>query len=281
MNENTREFGGDFVPQKRWGQNFLIDPNITRKILAACSLKPDDLVLEIGPGKGALTQEIAGRVGHLFAVEKDQRLCAQLRQRFSAKNVTIIPADFLKYNLDHLPRPLKVIGNLPYYICSPIIVRLLEHRELFTDLFLTVQLEFGRRLTASVATKNYSALSCFVQFYTEPRLLFKIKNTCFHPVPQVDSCFVRLHTLPGMRFKVENQTFLFRMIRLAFQQRRKNILNALSGLISKETLQRILDSLQVSARARPEDLTILNYVQLTNALIQQGFMDNPQGSIAK
>jgi len=281
VTEDSRE---TFIPRKRWGQHFLIDPNITRKIIDGCQLKPQDVVLEIGPGQGVLTQEIAGRVQRLFAIERDPRLCTGLRERFLRSSegpegaptfrrgarISIIESDFLKYDLKNLPQPLKVIGNLPYYISSPILVRLLEHHQQFTDLFFTLQWELGRRLVAKASTKDYSALSCLVQFYTQPQLLFKIKNTCFRPIPKVDSCFVHLSILPQDPFVVQNKKLFFDMIRTAFQQRRKTIVNSLSGLVAKDRLQGILDFLSISSRLRAEDLTLKNYVDISNALRGQG-----------
>jgi 16S rRNA (adenine1518-N6/adenine1519-N6)-dimethyltransferase len=290
-----------FFPRKRWGQHFQVDPNITRKIIDACHLQTGDSVLEIGPGRGVLTQEIARRVQHLIAIERDPQLCRGLKERFSSSHATIIEADFLKYDLRNLAPPFKVIGNLPYYISSPIIVRLLEHHKQFTDLFFTVQLEFGRRLVAKVSTKDYSALSCLVQFYAEPKLLFKIKNTCFRPVPKVDSCFVHFSILTKPRFALQNQKLFFDIIRAAFQQRRKTIVNSLLGFVlrqahlvpgikghktfgarqdpppvqsrgfaAKEQLHRILNSLKVPFQARAEDLTIQNYADIANVLSDEG-----------
>ncbi len=267
--KKSKGYGGGFVPRKHWGQHFLVDSHIVQKILRACDLKPYDKVLEIGPGSGVLTKEIARRVEQVIAIEKDPILCSRLRGDLSTPNTTIIEADFLKYDFERLPKPLKVIGNLPYYISTPILVRLLEHHENFTEGFFTLQWEFGKRLVAGISTKDYSALSCLVQFYAEPEFLFKIKKTCFRPVPKIDSCFMKLQFLPDCRFEVKDRTFFFNLIREAFQQRRKKILNSLCGSAAKETIQDVLASLKISTEKRAGDLTLKNYADIANALLQK------------
>ncbi len=259
----------DFIPKKQLGQNFLIDPNITEKILASCSFAPSDIVLEIGPGLGVLTRRIASQVQELIAIETDRRLCEQLRQAIQSQNVKIIHADFLKYNFAQLPpQKIKVVGNLPYYICSPIIARVLKERKRFSSLFVTVQREFGQRLAAKIDTKAYSAFSCFVQYFAQGKLLFKIKNTCFKPVPKVDSCFLQLDIFSDPPYKAEDEEFLFTMIRQAFQQRRKTIVNALLPLMGREKLYSILDSLRLNPKSRAENLRVKDFVDLANKLIE-------------
>ena len=161
----------DISPKKHLGQNFLTDPNITRKILAACSLTRDDCVLEIGPGLGALTKELVARTRRVIAIETDGRLCGKLRAQIPDETLDVIHADFLKYDLAFLPLNLKVVGNLPYNIASGIIARILNAGVHFRFLFITVQLEFGRRMLAKPNTKDYSAFSCFVQYFTLGTLL--------------------------------------------------------------------------------------------------------------
>ena len=211
--------------KKHLGQNFLVDGNMQKRIIAACDLKQDDIVLEIGPGRGALTKPISGKVSKVYAVETDGQFCEDLRDQFDSPTprVTIIHADFLKYDLKKIPSHppfskggrgdflLKVVGNLPYNISTPIIEKLLAHRSLFRDLFLTVQLEFGQRLAAKPHSKAYGALSCFVQYYCDVKILFKIPNTSFRPVPKVTSCFIRLSLRAPSR-KAKNEDRLFKII---------------------------------------------------------------------
>ena len=297
----------DFFPKKHLGQHFLIDPHVTEKIISACQLKPDDVVLEIGPGLGVLTHRIAPLVKRVIAVETDRKLCEKLAQEIAysrshlktskgmsfpnvlignpdeavigppiktfggdsfkiSSNIEVVHADFLKYNFDLLPEKLKVIGNLPYYISSPIMTRLLNDRKYFSAIFITVQLEFGQRLCAKVDTKDYSALSCFVQYFADVKMLFKIKNAAFKPIPKVDSCFMRIIPHEKFPFKADEEDFLFKVIHQSFQQRRKTLPNTLSGLIERERLYPILESLKIDPKSRPENLSVKNFVEISNAL---------------
>ena len=166
-----------------------------------------------------------------------------------------------------MPDGLKVIGNIPYYISTPIIEKLIEDRGKISAAFLTVQLEFGQRLTAKPGCKDYGSLSCFAQYYAEIKMLFKIKNTCFKPAPKVDSCFLCLMMRPKQQGAVADEEYLFKLIQTAFQQRRKNIVNSLKGLVGKEKLEVLLKDLGINATARPENLTLSNYINLCDLLM--------------
>ncbi|MDE1920467.1 MAG: ribosomal RNA small subunit methyltransferase A [Candidatus Omnitrophica bacterium] len=253
-------------PKKYLGQNFLVDGRIQQKIIQACDFKHDDVVVEIGPGQGALTRLIGPQVKKLICVEADRDLIGALRSGFPAP-VEIVHADFLKMDMGHLPDGIKVIGNIPYYISTPIIEKLIENRKKISEAFLTVQLEFGRRLVAAAGGKDYGSLSCFVQYYTGPKMLFKIKNTCFRPVPKVDSGFVRLIMRGPDEETGDIEQFLFKVIQTAFQQRRKTIVNALKSMLGKEKLERALADLGIKADARPEGLTLSNYIGLSRRLM--------------
>ncbi len=246
--------------KKHLGQNFLIDQRIQNKIIESCDLQPDDIVVEIGPGQGAITRLIAPKVKRLICVETDRDLIEGLRQEFP--NVEIIHADFLRWDMGGLPAGIKVIGNIPYYISTPIIERLIEQHSNISAAFLTVQLEFGQRLAAQPGGKDYGALTCFVQYYAESKVLFKIKPACFKPAPKVDSCFVSLR----MRPDVNDNPKLFQVIQKAFQQRRKTIANALAGLNQAGRLEIILKQLNLDPKLRPENLTLQNYVDIVNAI---------------
>jgi len=279
-------------PKKELGQNFLVDKHIQQKIIQACELNAEDVVVEIGPGQGVLTQLIAPHVKQLTCVETDRDLIEPLRMSFpnvppgrdpaaavtligpsfrtlaGARNpVEIIHADFLKWNMEDLPDGIKVIGNIPYYISTPIIEKLIENRAKVSMAFLTVQLEFGQRLTSKPGGKDYGSLSCFAQYYADIKMLFKIKNTCFKPVPKVDSCFLRLTMRPRPQEIASDEEFLFKLIQTAFQQRRKNIVNSLKGLVGKEKLEESLKALNINLNARPENLTLSNYINLCNRLV--------------
>jgi 16S rRNA (adenine1518-N6/adenine1519-N6)-dimethyltransferase len=195
------------IPKKHLGQNFLVNANITQRIIDSCQISEKETILEIGPGLGALTKEIANRSEHVYAVETDKRLYDQLTDAVSLKKINLIHADFLKCDLSFLPQKTKVIGNLPYKISTPIIEKLINNRQLFQDLFLTVQLEFGKRLAAKPNSKDYGSLSCFVQYYCDTKILFKIRNSCFRPIPKVTSCFVHLRFRPA-KIKAKDEDHL-------------------------------------------------------------------------
>ncbi len=256
--------GPAITPKRQLGQVFLTDKNIIQKIISSCAITPEDKVLEIGPGPGTLTGYLASMAKEVIAVETDQRFCQQLEQDYKGKNITIVHADFLKYDLRSLPKNLIVVGNIPYYISSPIIETLIENRARFTSLFLTVQLEFGRRMVAAPHTKDYSALSCFVQYYTSPKILFKISNVSFSPKPKVDSCFMHLAVRTKPLLKAKDESLLFKLIQHAFQQRRKTLPNAFQPVVEKGKLISILTNLGLNPQLRPENLTIQNFVDISN-----------------
>ena len=252
--------------KKHLGQNFLSDVRIQEKIIRSCDLKQDDVVFEIGPGQGVLTRLIAPQVKRLICVETDRDLIEPLRSSMPP-SVEIVHADFLQWDMGDLPQGLKVIGNIPYYISTSIIEKLIADRSKIAEAYLTVQLEFGQRLTAKPGGKDYGSLSCFAQYYADIKLLFKIKNTCFKPAPKVDSCFLRMTMRPHPEAKRDIEEYLFKMIQTAFQQRRKNIVNSLKGLVGKEKLEESLKALGIDPNARPENLTLSNYIALSQALM--------------
>jgi 16S rRNA (adenine1518-N6/adenine1519-N6)-dimethyltransferase len=255
-----------FKPKKSLGQNFLVDPHVRKKIIGACDLNKDDIVLEIGPGGGALTQEISKCAGRVFAVEKDDRLADWLKEQFQATNVTIIHDDILKFPWEGLPHKMKLIGNLPYNISTPIIERILGHKEKFDVVFVTVQLEYGMRLCAVPDTKDYGRLSCFAQYHTDIHRLFKIKSTAFRPIPKVDSCFLRLDILARPRVLVDNEELLFEIIRSSFEQRRKMIRNSLASAVGVQGIDGFLNGIGIAPQLRAGNLTLEDYARLTNAV---------------
>ena len=271
-------------PKKYLGQNFLTDVRIQQKIIQACELTADDTVVEIGPGQGVLTRLIAPLVKRFIGVEADRDLIEFLNLKdlhlkgtvplscrgqspSGIASVEIVHADFLKWDMGDLPDGIKVIGNIPYYISTPIIEKLIENRKKVSVAFLTVQLEFGQRLTAKPGGKDYGSLSCFAQFYADIKMLFKIKNTCFKPAPKVDSCFLQLMMRGKRDNSANDEEFLFKLIQTAFQQRRKTIVNSLKGLAAKEKLEESLKALGINPSARPENLTLSNYIDLSNDIV--------------
>ena len=259
-------------PLKRFGQNFLIDKNITRKICDAVSLHHSDCVLEIGPGRGALTHFLQERSKRLIAIEIDKGLCSALARNLGeAKNTQVVCMDILKFDLgSYLKKSkiknLKVVANLPYYITTPIIEYLFKHLKSINDIFITVQKEVAMRMVAYPKTKVYGAFTCFVNYFCKPTILFKIKKDSFWPIPKIDSCFVRLepHRDPKKFYKLRCEELFFKIVRTGFGQRRKQLLNPLSNLVSKDFLKKMPIGNLLSSRA--EDLSLEDFVCLSNLI---------------
>lgn len=254
-------------PKKSLGQNFLSDHRIQHKIIEHCHLTPDDTVLEIGPGQGAISRLIASKVKKLICIEMDKDLIDPLNEEFKDRNVEIVNADFLKWDIGQLPHGIKVVANIPYYISTPILEKLIEHRKQIIQAYLTVQLEFGERLAANKGGKEYGSLSCFAQLHAKTEILFKISKGAFKPAPKVDSCFIKLDFTQAPPLIIKDKEQLSRLIRTAFSQRRKNILNALSSLYSKEQVAGVLKELSINPTVRPEELKIEKFVAIANRLV--------------
>lgn len=253
-----------FSPKKSLGQNFLINPAIIKRIIASCDLKPTDTILEIGPGKGALTHTISQHVESVIAIEKDNHLAGQLKQEFANTNVHIIHADILEHSFDTLPDNVKIIGNLPYNIATQIIEKVLNYRKKIYAFYMTVQLEYGQRVAAKPDNKSYGSFSCFVQYYADAKILFKIKNSAFQPIPKVQSCFLHLSMLKEPKYKAENENRLFGIIRACFGQRRKTIQNSLSSILDKNETPNLLQTLNINPKLRAENLSLEEYVRISN-----------------
>ncbi len=226
----------DVRPNRRRGQNFLIDRNTLKRVMSAAEIGPGDGVLEIGPGLGTLTQALAARARHVLAVEVDERLAAALAETLRGVwNVTLLRADFLELNLPaavdaHLGTGRhQVVANIPYSITSPVVAGLLEQHERFDGIVLMVQQEVAARLAASTASKEYGALTLLAQFYAEVDRIGIVSRRCFLPAPEVDSAIVRLRVRRQPRFPGLEPARFFAVVRAAFQQRRKRLLNSLSG----------------------------------------------------
>ncbi len=262
MNKSRPRSSAAFTPKKSLGQNFLVNPHFQEKMIAACELAPEDVVLEIGPGKGVLTRPIAQRVRKVLAVEKDDYLAARLEQDFAGTNVTIEHADILEYPFEQLSAPMKVVGNLPYNIATPIIEKVLTFRHKFAAFYMTVQLEYGNRIVAKPGSKEYGSLSCFVQYYARARKVFKIPPSAFSPAPKVDSCFLSLRMRHEPADKAHDEEFLFKLIRACFSQRRKTIRNSLAAVYGKGETEKLLAELGIDPRLRAEDLSLEDYVRL-------------------
>lgn len=247
-----------FKAKKKLGQHFLLDQNIQRKIISSLGLSGSDIILEIGSGRGALTKLLCEKAGLVYAVEIDAELCSRLKEEFkSAPNLEIIHADFLKF--DPLPifkkGRIKVIGNIPYYISSPIIERLLQFSKKISAIFLTLQKEFALRIIARPGSKAYGALSCFVQYYTRPEILFFISRNCFRPAPKVDSAFSCLTPKLELLLPRKEEAIFFKIVRAAFSQRRKTLRNSLKNIVP-------LEALIPHAHKRAEELSLQDFMSI-------------------
>lgn len=261
-------------PIKSLGQNFLVDQNITRKIIEALELRSSDIVLEIGAGQGELTGLIAPKVDKLYALEIDRRLYPLLIERFEIySSVSIINQDILKCDLvkffDELKikGKIKVFGNIPYYISSPIIERLIKYRVVIKEAFITVQKEFARRVVAVPGSKEYGSFSCFLQYYTIPKIVFQISRGCFYPSPKVDSCLLHLKFREKPAVYVKDEELLFKIIRAAFNQRRKTLRNSLKGNVGVDALEGFLLKNKLNLNIRPEELSLAEFANLVNTLL--------------
>ncbi|MCD8039815.1 MAG: 16S rRNA (adenine(1518)-N(6)/adenine(1519)-N(6))-dimethyltransferase RsmA [Lachnospiraceae bacterium] len=272
----------NFNLQKKFGQNFLIDANILQNIILAADVNKDDCVLEIGPGIGAMTQYLCENAREVVAVEIDKKLIPILRDdTLSAyKNVTIINEDILKTDIGAIVQkknggnPIKVVANLPYYITTPIIMGLFESNVPLESITIMVQKEVAQRMQVGPGTKDYGALSLAVQYYAKPELRMTVPATCFIPRPNVDSAVIKLtrHKTPPVR--VKDEKLMFGLIRAAFNQRRKTLVNSLGNAVDinaadKEKVLAALDAMGLPATIRGEALTLEQFAGLADFICAQ------------
>lgn len=249
-------------PKKSLGQNFLIDGNIVRKIVDQLGILSGDTVFEIGPGRGALTHVLAQRTGRLFVLEKDRDLLAALKMQLPGLGAVLGDGlDFVWENLGALPS-LKLVGNLPYNVASPIMWEVFSRVRPFTACCFMVQKEVAQRLVAQPGSKTYGGLSVWVQTFTIPRILFHVSPHCFHPRPRVDSSVVWFDQRPFVSVDSEK---LARTIHLLFQKRRKQLGTILKPLWTNN-IDRWLEDARVDRRVRPEDLTTEQFAGLSRCL---------------
>ena len=269
----------NFSFQKKFGQNFLIDPHVLDKIIAAAEITKDDFVLEIGPGIGTLTQYLAEAAREVVAVEIDSTLIPILEDTLSAyDNVSVINEDVLKVDLRKLAeernggKPIKVVANLPYYITTPIIMSLFESHVPLKSLTVMVQKEVALRMQAGPGTKDYGALSLAVQYYASPYLAANVPPNCFMPRPNVGSAVIRLTRYQEPPVQVKDPKLMFKLIRASFNQRRKTLQNGLNNSpeisFSKEEITKAIESLGVSPSVRGEALSLEQFAQLANYFVQ-------------
>ena len=263
----------NFAFQKRFGQNFLIDAHVINKIVAAADITKDDIVLEIGPGIGTMTQYLAEAAGHVYAVEIDKNLLPVLDETLSEyDNVTVVNNDILKVDIRELvsDREVKVVANLPYYITTPIIMGLFENHIPASSITVMVQKEVAMRMQAGPGSKDYGALSLAVQYYAKPYIVANVPPNCFMPRPNVGSAVIRLTKHEKPPVEVEDEALMFRLIRASFNQRRKTLQNGIHNAanlsFSKEHVVDALNALGLPESVRGEAFTLEQFAALANEL---------------
>ncbi len=265
----------DFVFQKKFGQNFLIDTHVLDKIVSAAEITKDDFVLEIGPGIGTMTQYLACAAREVVAVEIDKALIPILEDTLQEySNVTVLNEDILKVDIKKLAdernngNPIKVVANLPYYITTPIIMGLFEGEVPIESITVMVQKEVADRMQVGPGTKEYGALSLAVQYYAEPYIVANVPPNCFMPRPKVGSAVIRLTRHAAPPVEVADAKLMFRIIRASFNQRRKTLANGLNNSselsFGKEEIQRAIKACGFPEGIRGEALTLEEFAALTN-----------------
>lgn len=261
-----------FRHKKSLGQNFLHDKNIINKIVSASELNERTLVIEIGPGEGALTEELLKAAGKVVAVEIDKDLIPILEDRFGRK-VQVINADILKIDLRKLIDnsnggfdKIMVIGNLPYYITSPIIMKIMESGVEIDELMFMMQKEVAERIISAPGCKEYGAISVAVQYYSEVEKVMNVSREVFIPKPNVDSCVVRFKIRSKPAVAVKSEKLFFAVVKAGFAQRRKTLLNALSSVWSKDILREVFTAVEIDSMRRAETLSLQEFASISDAV---------------
>jgi 16S rRNA (adenine1518-N6/adenine1519-N6)-dimethyltransferase len=254
-------------PKQSLGQNFLRDENISRKIVSSLNIRANDLVVEIGPGEAALTKYLAPQVHKLIVIDVDARVINRMHELFPKDEVEILHQDFLATDFENIRArrkadKLRVIGNIPYNITSPILFHILDNRIHVSDATLMMQKEVARRLVAKPNTKDYGILAVFCQLFADVELLFDVSPSCFFPQPKVTSSVVRLRILPSPRFQLNDEMFFRKMVRAIFGKRRKTLRNSLGYFL--DAMSTTLAEFDLMKR--PEQLSIEELVELANSL---------------
>ena len=265
----------NFIFQKKFGQNFLIDLHVLNKIIDSSNIDKDDLVIEIGPGIGSLTQYLAESAREVIAIEIDKNLIPILEDTLSDyNNVSIINQDILQVDLKKLiqernnNKPVKIVANLPYYITTPIIMGLFEDEVPLDSITVMVQKEVAERMQSMPGSKDYGALSLAVQYYSEPYIVANVPQNCFMPRPNVGSAVIQLKKYKEPVIEVSNKKLMFQIIRASFNQRRKTLLNSLSNQLSieKDRIQEALTQMNKSVSIRGEAMSLKEFAIFTDLI---------------
>ncbi|OEG00283.1 16S rRNA (adenine(1518)-N(6)/adenine(1519)-N(6))-dimethyltransferase [Vulcanibacillus modesticaldus] len=268
----------NFAFKKSLGQNFLVDPNILDKIADSADINDSTGVIEIGPGIGALTQKLAERAGKVVAIEIDQRLIPILNETLAEyQNIKVINADVLKTSIDSIIKnelsgfsSIKVVANLPYYVTSPILIKILTEKTKVDSITVMIQKEVAERITAKPGGKDYGSLTVLVNYYAEANIIFSVPSTVFIPKPNVDSAVIQLKVRKNPPIKIVDEEFFFKVVRVAFQHRRKTLFNNLiHGLIEKgkkQQLEQLFSEINIDPKRRAETFNLDEFAILTNYL---------------
>ena len=273
----------EFMFQKKFGQNFLIDTHVLEKIISAAGITKNDCVLEIGPGIGTMTQYLAENAGHVVAVEIDRNLIPILKETLADyDNVTVINEDILRVDIKTLAeeynggKPIKVVANLPYYITTPIIMGLFESGVPIDNITVMVQKEVADRMKEGPGSKDYGALSLAVQYYAEPEIVANVPPNCFIPRPNVGSAVIRLTRHKEMPVEVKDPALMFKIIRASFNQRRKTLQNGLGNApelpYTKEQIAAAIAEMGLTPTIRGEALSLAQFAQLSGILGNMGHL---------
>ena len=274
--ETLKKYG--FHVKKKFGQNFLVDQNILKKIVEIPTINEDTLVVEIGPGLGSLTEHLLEKSKHVLAYEIDNDLVKILTANFDDKNLSIIGEDFLKRDVDVDIKSLNidyknvvVVANLPYYITTPIILKIIEESNIIKELVVMTQLEVARRLTSKPSTKDYNSLSVAIQYKTISEIAMKVPKNVFIPAPNVDSAIVKLTIKDEIELKPLSEKHFYNLVRSSFKQRRKTLVNNLHVRYNQEKVNLIsyLEDLELNGQIRAENLSVSDFVRLSDYLLNK------------
>ena len=256
---------------KKLGQNFLINEEIISQIVEKANVSKDDVIIEIGPGLGSLTAKLLENAQRVIAIELDSNMVNLLKTRFSLyDNFEIIEQDVLKVNLKEIVDKydsVKVVANLPYYITTPIVMKLLEDKLKLKSITVMVQKEVGERFCALPNSKEYGAITVSINYYTIPKIIIDVPKENFSPIPEVDSCVINLEIRERPPVNLKDEKKFFNLIKSAFSQRRKTINNSLMGIgKSKAEIKEVLESLNISANLRAENLSMEQFAEISNSI---------------